>query len=131
MINVKFKSKKKVTFSPDSETNVYTEYLIAKLQLVTYSQSGKVVGKWVYVDTNGNEKLVTSIDFSKPDAEIRAIEDQLGPFTVTYLAEADMLRVKQIFPLILDQEYAESIAKDPDNPANFGLQGKDVEHIAQ
>ena len=125
MINVKFKSKQKVTFSPDSETNVYTEYLIAKLQLVTYSQSGKVVGKWVYEDVNGNEKLVTSIDFSKPDAEIRAIEDQLGSVTATYLSEYAMQRIKQIFPLVLDEEKA----NNPD--ANFRLGSTDIEHIAQ
>ena len=125
MINVKFKSKQKVTFSPDSETNVYKEYLIAKLQLVTYSQSGKVVGKWVYEDANGNENLVTGIDFSKPDAEIRAIEDQLGNITATYLSEYAMQRVKQIFPLVLDEEKA-------NNPnANFGLGSADIEHIAQ
>ena len=125
MINLKFKSKQKVTFSPDSETNVYTEYLIAKLQLVTYSQSGKVVGKWVYQGANGNEKLVTGIDFSKPDAEIRAIEDQLGSVTATYLSEYAMQRIKQIFPLVLDEEKANNF------DANFGLGSADIEHITQ
>ena len=125
MINVKFKSKNKVTFSPDSGTNVYTEYLIAKLQLVTYSQSGKVIGKWVYEGANGNEKLVTGINFSKSDSEIRAIEDQLGSVTATYLSEYVMQRVKQIFPLVLDEEKA-------NNPnANFGLGSADVEHVIQ
>ena len=125
MINVKFKSKQKVTFSPDSETNVYNEYLIAKLQLVTYSQSGKVVGKWVYEDLNGNEKVVTGIEFSKPDAEIRAIEVQLGSITATYLSEYAMQRIKQIFPLVLDEEKA-------NNPnANFGLGSADIKHITQ
>mgnify|MGYP005867229689 CR=1 FL=1 len=123
MINVKFKSKKKVTFSPDNDTRVYNEFLIAKLSALNYSQNGRVIGKWGFEDENGVERDVTLINFAKSDVKIKEIEDQLGSMTVTYLEEAAMLRIKQIFPMILDQEKS----NNPD--ANFGLGSNDVEHL--
>ena len=125
MIEVEFKTKEKVNFSPKGDTDVFNDILFAKINLAEYSQNFKIFGKWVYKNAQG-EHFVKNISIIKGDIELKELERDFGTINVSYLAEANMIRIKELFPKLLDIKKANNEEKE-----NFNLGSLDIEYVSK
>jgi len=123
-INAVFQSKEKVKFSSRYSTRINEE--IVKVTFTNMSLTEhtlKVTGIWSFIDAQNKERKINDISFTMPNALVAQTEHMIGRINEANIYAYATKRVQQVFPAILDQEYAK------DAQSNFGLTGSDIEII--
>ena len=125
-INAVFVSKEKVKFSSKYNTRINEEVVkVTFTNMYLTEHSLTVKGIWSFIDSEGKQRKINDISFTMPNALVAQTEHMIGRISVGNIYLYATKRVQQVFPTILDQEYA----KDPQS--NFGLKGRDVKIVNQ
>ena len=123
-INAVFQSKEKVKFSSKFNTRINEEVVkVTFTNMYLTEHTLTVKGIWSFIDAQGKQRKINDISFAMPNALVAQTEHMIGRINEANIYAYATKRVQQVFPTILDQEYA------LDAQSNFGLTGSDIEII--
>jgi len=123
-INAVFQSKEKVKFSTKYTTRINEEVVkVTFTNMYLTEHTLTVKGIWSFTDSQGKQRKINDISFTMPNALVAQTEHMIGRISVGNIYLYATKRIQQVFPSILDQEYAK------DAQSNFGLTGSDIEII--
>ena len=123
-INAVFQSKEKVKFSTKYTTRINEEVVkVTFTNMYLTEHTLTVKGIWSFIDAQGKQRKINDISFTMPNALVAQTEHMIGKISVGNIYLYATKRIQQVFPTILDQEYAK------DAQSNFGLTGSDIEII--
>ena len=123
-INAVFESKEKVKFSTKYTTRINEEVVkVTFTNMYLTEHSLKITGIWSFTDSEGKQRKINDISFTMPNAQVAQTEHMIGRIDVGNIYNYATKRIEQVFPAILNQEYA------IDPQSNFGLQGGDVKIV--
>ena len=123
-INAVFQSKEKVKFSTKYTTRINEEVVkVTFTNMYLTEHTLTVKGIWSFTDSQGKQRKINDISFTMPNALVAQTEHMIGRINEANIYAYATKRVQQVFPTILDQEYAK------DAQSNFGLTGSDIEII--
>jgi hypothetical protein len=123
-INAVFESKEKVKFSSKFSTRINEEVVkVTFTNMYLTEHTLTVKGIWSFIDAQGKQRKINDISFTMPNDLVAQTEHMIGRINEANIYAYATKRVQQVFPTILDQEYAK------DAQSNFGLTGSDIEII--
>jgi len=123
-INAVFQSKEKVKFSTKYTTRINEEVVkVTFTNMYLTEHTLTVKGIWSFIDAQGKQRKINDISFAMPNALVAQTEHMIGRINEANIYAYATKRIQQVFPSILDQEYAK------DAQSNFGLTGSDIEII--